>query len=158
EFTRSCCSIGTRIVLKPMAISNSCVRRPLYVRRWGDPGDVSPFHAPPLGERSEPWSLSSIMRTARQARSSAADLSAELNALLPSRCVHRARRSWQLQHRRVLAFAQPGEQHSLSVGELQRIVMHHRLAHIDLPELRYFLSEVPMFHSREKNEKALILD
>ena len=46
-------------------------------------------------------------------------------ALLPLRCVHRAR-SGQLQHRCVLAFAQLGEQHGLPVGELQRIVMHAR--------------------------------
>jgi hypothetical protein len=58
----------------------------------------------------------------------------------------------------MLAFARPGEQHGLPVGELQRIVMHHRPAHIDLSELRHFLPEVPMFHAREKNKKALILD
>jgi ParB-like nuclease domain len=49
-------------------------------------------------------------------------------ALLPLRCVHRAPRSRQLQHGCVLAFAHPGEQHGLPVGELQRIVMHARLA------------------------------
>src|SRR5262249_36870215 len=81
------------------------------VRRWGDPGGVSPFHEPPLGERSDPWSLSSIMRTAKQARPSAAYLSDERNALLPFRCAHKARRSQQLQH-------------DLPAGELQRIVMH----------------------------------
>jgi hypothetical protein len=42
-------------------------------------------------------------------------------ALLLLRCVHRAWNSRQLQHGRVLAFAQPGEQHGLTVGELQRI-------------------------------------
>jgi phosphohistidine phosphatase len=42
---------------------------------------------------------------------------------LPFRCVHRAQRSRQLQHGCVLAFARPGEQHGLPVGELQRIVM-----------------------------------
>ena len=55
-------------------------------------------------------------------------------ALLPLRCVHRMRRSRQLQHGCVLAFAQPGEQHSLPVGELQRIVMHVRLVRVQLPE------------------------
>jgi hypothetical protein len=39
----------------------------------------------------------------------------------------------------MLAFAQPGKQHDLPVGELQRTAMHARLAPIDLPELRYFL-------------------
>jgi hypothetical protein len=39
-------------------------------------------------------------------------------ALLALCRVHRARRHRQLQHGRVLAFAQPGEQHGLPVGEL----------------------------------------
>src|SRR5260370_4354946 len=143
------------LVWKPMSISNSCARRPLYARRWGDAGDVSLFHAPPLGERSAPRSLSSIMRTARQARSSAARLSDERIALLPLRCVHKARRSRQLQHGRVLAFAQPGEQHGLPVGELQRIVMHIWLSDVDLPEPIHF---PPEFHVREKTKSALVLD
>src|SRR5262249_7768692 len=153
-----CCSIGTRMVLKPMAISNSCTRRPPYTHRWGDVGDVSPFHAPQLGERSEPQSLSSIMQTGGPARSSAGRLSDERIALLRLRCVHGARRSRQLQHGCVLAFTHPGKQHGLPVGELQCIVMHARLAHVDLPELRHFLPELPEFHAREKNKKALVLD
>src|SRR5262249_42621507 len=36
--------------------------------------------------------------------------------------------------------------------------MHHRPAHIDLPEARHFLPEVSVFHAWEKNKKALILD
>src|SRR5215831_1019838 len=78
-------------------------------------------------------------------------------ALLPRRCVRRAR-SRQLQHRCVLAFAQPGEQYGFPVGELQRIVMHARLAHVDLPELRHFLLESPEFHDRERSKKALVPD
>jgi hypothetical protein len=74
------------------------------------------------------------------------------------RCVRKARRSRQLQHGCVLAFAQPGEQHDLPVRELQRIVMKAWLAHVDLPELRHFLPELPEFHTREKSKKALVLD
>src|SRR5260221_9745305 len=92
------------------------------------------------GERSAPRWLSSITHTARQA------LLDERIALLPLRCVHRARRSRQLQHGCVLAFAQPGEQHGLPVGELKRIVMHARLAHVDLPKLCHFLLELPVLH------------
>jgi hypothetical protein len=55
----------------------------------------------------------------------------------------------------VLAFAQPSEQHRLPVGELQRIVMDVRVAHIDPPEPSHFL---PEFHIREKSKKALALD
>jgi len=55
----------------------------------------------------------------------------------------------------VLAFAQPGEQNGLPVGELQRIVMHVRLAHVDLPELSHFL---PEFHDGEKTKNALVND
>src|SRR5260370_10169881 len=143
------------LVWKPMSISSSCASRPLYARRWGDDGDVSLFHAPPFGERSAPRSLSSIMRTARQARSSAARLSDERIALLPLRCVHKARRSRQLQHRCVLAFAQPSEQHGLPVGELQRIVMDVWLAHVDPPEPSHFL---PAFHIRERRKKPLVPD
>jgi hypothetical protein len=58
----------------------------------------------------------------------------------------------------VLPFAHPSEQHDLPVGELQRIVMHAWLAHVDLPELRHFLPELPEFHAREKSKRALVLD
>src|SRR5258707_14618696 len=143
------------LFVRPRQFSIPAARRPPYAHRWGDAGDVSPFHAPPLGERPAPRSLSSIMRTARQARSSAARLSDERIALLPLRCVHKARRSRQLQHRCVLAFAQPSEQHGLPVGELQRIVMDVWLAHVDPPEPSHFL---PEFHIREKRKKALVLD
>jgi hypothetical protein len=74
---------------------------------------------------------------------------------LPFHCLHRAPRSGQLQHGCVLAFAQPGEQHGLPVGELQRIVMHPRLAHVDLPESRHLRSQ---FDVRENDEKAFVLD
>src|SRR5262249_4374993 len=130
------------------------IRTP-YAHIWGDAGNVSPFHAPPLGERSVPRLLSSIVQTVRQARSSAARLSDEGIALLPVHCVHRARRSRQLQHRCVLAFAQPSEQHHLPVGELKRIVMDVRIATVDPPEPSHFLPEC---HIREKSKKALVLD
>src|SRR5215471_7843557 len=79
----------------------------------------------------------------------------ERSVLLVFGFVRRARRGRQLEHRRVLAFVQPGEQHGLPVGELQRIVMLVRLAHVDLPEQGYFL---PEFHVREKSKKAVVPD
>ena len=51
----------------------------------------------------------------------------ERTALLLLHFVRGARRSRQLQHRRVLAFAQSGEQNDLSVGKLQCVVVHRRL-------------------------------
>ena len=45
----------------------------------------------------------------------------------------------QLQHRRVLTLVQPGEQHDLPVGELQRVVMRVWLLQLDLPESSYLL-------------------
>src|SRR5262245_8133541 len=76
-------------------------------------------------------------------------------ALLPFPCVHRTRRRRQLKHGCVLAFAHPGEQHDLLVGELQRIVMHARLAHVDLPELCHFLPELPELQARQKSKKSV---
>src|SRR6266446_9564041 len=93
-----------------------------------------------LGKRTKKRSyLTSFSPTSNSERCS--PLPDERIALLPLRCVHRASRSRQLQHGCVLAFAQPGEQHGLPVGELKRIVMHTRLADVDLPELRHFLFE-----------------
>jgi Lysozyme inhibitor LprI len=84
----------------------------------GEAGDFSPFRAPPAGEPSAPQWLSSNMQTARQALQCAARLPDERIALLPLRCVHRARRSRQLQHRRVLAFVRfyPERVETKSVG------------------------------------------
>jgi hypothetical protein len=47
---------------------------------------------------------------------------------------HDMRRDRQLQHRRVLAFAQPVEQHDLPARELERIVMRVRIVDVDLSE------------------------
>src|SRR5262249_52077502 len=153
-FMRSCCSIGTRMVLNPMAISHSCARRRPRAQ-LGEALGVSPFRAGPAGERSAPRSLSSIMQTGRPARSRAARLPDERVALLPLRCVHGARRRRQLQHGRALALAQPGEQHGFPVGELQRIVVHPRLALVDLPEPSHLRPELDV---REESKKALVAD
>jgi hypothetical protein len=47
----------------------------------------------------------------------------------------------QLQHRRVLTLAQPGEPHDLPVGALQGVMMRVWLLHLDLPEKSYLLSD-----------------
>ena len=86
---------------------------------------------------SAPRRLFSIAPTARQAQWRAARSGNERTALLLLRFVRGARRSRQLQHGRVLAFAQPGEQNDLSVGKLQRVVVHRHLFHVDLPEPSY---------------------
>ena len=41
----------------------------------------------------------------------------------------------------MLTLAQPGEQHDLPVGELQRVVVRVWLLHLDLPESSYLLPE-----------------
>ena len=45
----------------------------------------------------------------------------------------------QLQHGRVLAFTQPGEQNHLPIGELKRVVMHVGLVLVDLSEPSHLL-------------------
>ena len=49
---------------------------------------------------------------------------------------------WQLQHRRALALAKAREQHQLPVWEFQRVVMGHRVMHVDLPEPRELLPDL----------------
>ena len=49
------------------------------------------------------------------------------------------RRSWQLQHGRALTFAQPGDQHDLPVGKLQRVMVNVGVVHADLSESGYLL-------------------
>jgi hypothetical protein len=45
-----------------------------------------------------------------------------------------ARKSRQLKHGRVLAFAQSGEQNDLSIRKFHRVMVRRRLFFIDLPE------------------------
>ena len=75
--------------------------------------------------------------------------------LLLLRFVRGTRRSRQLQHGRVLAFAQPGELHDLTVGELQCVVMHVGLLEVDLPEPSYLLTD--QFLAREGFKYMLAL-
>jgi NAD(P)-dependent dehydrogenase (short-subunit alcohol dehydrogenase family) len=49
----------------------------------------------------------------------------------------------QLQHGRILAFAQLGDQHDPSAGEFQRIMMHVGVVRVDVPEPSHFLTELP---------------
>ena len=49
---------------------------------------------------------------------------------------------WQLQHGRVLTFAQMSQQHDLAIGELQRIMMDLRLVLVDLPESSHLVSNL----------------
>ena len=61
----------------------------------------------------------------------------------------------QLQHGRVLAFTQPGEQNHLPIGELKRVVMHVRLVLFDLSEPSHLLAELPV---REEAKRMVALD
>ena len=49
---------------------------------------------------------------------------------------------------RVLAFAEPSQQHELAIREFQRIVMHMRLIHVELSEASHpftsFLGGLPV--------------
>src|ERR1700730_2575453 len=48
----------------------------------------------------------------------------------------------QLQYGCTLAFTKTGKQHHLAVRELERIVMSHRVVHVDLPKTREPLSSL----------------
>ena len=52
-----------------------------------------------------------------------------------------ARRSRQLQHGRVLTFAQPGKLHDLTIGELQGVMMHAGLLQVDPPKSSYLRTD-----------------
>ena len=80
----------------------------------------------------EPSALRRFWRC--QAGTIAARSGNERIALLLVRFDRSARRSRQLKHGRVLAFAQPGEQNDLSIRKFQRVVVRRRLFLIDLPE------------------------
>ena len=71
--------------------------------------------------------------------------SARLRVVQPVKGTSRFRQEWmfgfrffglrrKLQHDRALAFAKMREQHDLSVGKFQRIMVRARLVHVHLPE------------------------
>src|SRR5262245_9819730 len=57
------------------------------------------------------------------------------------RCCQKKRR--QLQHGRVLAFAQLRKQNYLSIGKFESVTMNVPFAFVDLPELRHLVSGRP---------------
>src|SRR6266536_5208257 len=57
-----------------------------------------------------------------------------LARLLPRSSNHSAGTRWQLEHGRALPQKQPGDQHDLAVGKLERVVMRKRPVHVDLTE------------------------
>src|SRR5688572_28174359 len=66
------------------------------------------------------------------------------------------RRSWQLQHGRALTFAQPGDEHDLPVGELQRVMVNVGLVHADLPEPSYLLLDPAKPQARPEPAKHMV--
>jgi hypothetical protein len=72
------------------------------------------------------------------------------------RFVRGARGRRQLQHGRVLTFAQPGELYDLTVRELQRVVMHVGLLQVDLLESRYLVTD--QFLASEDLKNMLAFD
>src|SRR5262245_1486107 len=67
-----------------------------------------------------------------------------------------ARRGRQLQHGRPLAFAQTGDQHDLSIGEFQGVVMHVRAIHVELPESSHLISKLAELHPRQQAAKRMV--
>ena len=72
-------------------------------------------------------------------------MEARLRVVQPVKGTSRFRQEWmfgfrffglrrKLQHDRALAFAKMREQHDLSVGKFQRIMVRARLVHVHLPE------------------------
>ena len=57
---------------------------------------------------------------------------------------------------KMLSFAQPGEQHDLPVGKLQRVVMHVGLFQVDLPEPCHLLTD--QFLAPEDLKNTLTFD
>jgi hypothetical protein len=55
----------------------------------------------------------------------------------------------------VLTFVEPGEQHDLPVGELQRVMMRVWLLHLDLPKSSYLLPDEFLAPEDLKNMLAL---
>ena len=55
----------------------------------------------------------------------------------------------------MLALAQVADEHDLSVGELQSIVMHARLVFVDLPKLSHPFQKLP---NAEDGPAVLVLD
>jgi hypothetical protein len=71
----------------------------------------------------------------------------------------RARLRGQLQHGRVLTYAQTSEQHDLPVWELKRIVMYTWLFLVDLPEPGHFRSKLSSRRPfREGNALDILLE
>jgi len=60
----------------------------------------------------------------------------------------------QLQHRRVLTYAQMREQHDLAIGELDGIVVRTWIVQIDLPEPPNPMRDVPRFPLEKTQEKS----
>jgi hypothetical protein len=54
----------------------------------------------------------------------------------------------------VLSFTQPGKQHDLPIGKLQRVVMRVGLLQVDLPEPRYLLRDKFLTPEDLKNRLA----
>src|SRR6516164_8425808 len=60
----------------------------------------------------------------------------------------------QLQYGCTLAFTKAGEQHHLAVREFQRIVMSHRVVHVDLPKTREALAD-PLVRKDSNSKRRL---
>src|SRR5262249_2773 len=69
---------------------------------------------------------------------------------------HAVRRGRQLQHRCVLAFIEPSDQHGLSIREFERIVMHVRFVCVDLPKTSYLAANCLFTLPRYENAKPAL--
>src|SRR6266851_2333530 len=56
----------------------------------------------------------------------------------------RCRLRGQLQHCRMLTYAEMREQHDLSIGELKGIMVRTRIVQVDLPEPRHLVVDLPL--------------
>jgi hypothetical protein len=66
----------------------------------------------------------------------------------------RLRNGRQLQHGRVLAYAQASEQHDLPVGELKGIMVRVRIVQVHLPETSHRVTDVLRFIFEEAQLKS----
>src|SRR5262245_32634148 len=63
--------------------------------------------------------------------------------------------AWQLQHGCLLALAKVGDQHDLSIRELERIMIRRRLSEVGLSEASHF---VRCFPGGQETERSIALD
>src|SRR5262249_45825473 len=128
-------TIPQRPKLRCASVTRSASSLPLHGRSRASisASELSPSASQP---RAEP-NVSTPRPRGRRDRRGLADGSSVPHLLCTAHAVRRGR---QLQHRCVLAFIEPSDQHDLSIREFERIVMHVRFVRVHLPKAGYLVA------------------